>query len=82
MYLIQIEKNAERFLKKVSKKDLEIILNKIYSIRENPFRYLKKLEGSKLRRLRIMDYRAEIDVVVSGKRIIILRISHRKNIYN
>ena len=43
MYSIQIEKNAEDFLKKLQKKDSEIILNKIYSIKENPFRYLKRL---------------------------------------
>ena len=40
MYSIQIEKNAEDFLKKLQRKDAEVILNKIYSIRENPFRYL------------------------------------------
>ncbi len=31
-----------------SKKDAEIILNKIYSIRENPYRFLKRLQGEKL----------------------------------
>ena len=46
MYSIQIEKNAEDFLKKLQKKDAETILNKIYSIRENPFRYLKRLHGT------------------------------------
>jgi len=81
MYSIQIEKNAEDFLKKLQKKDAETILNKIYSIRENPFRYLKRLHGEKLWRLRIGDYRAIVDVIISMNKIIVIRIGHRKNIY-
>jgi mRNA interferase RelE/StbE len=82
MYSIQIEKNAEEFLKKLNKKDSEEILNKIYSIRENPFRYLKRLQGEKLWRLRIGDYRAKVDVIISMNKIIVIRIGHRKNIYD
>lgn len=82
MYSIQIEKNAENFLKKLQKKDAEIILNRIYSIRENPHRFLKRLQGEKLWRLRIGDYRAIVDVIVSMNRIIVIRIGHRKNIYD
>ena len=82
MYSIQIEKNAEDFLKKLPKNDAEIILNKIYSIRDNPFRFLKRLQGEKLWRLRIMDYRALVDVIISMNKIIVLRIGHRKNIYD
>lgn len=82
MYSIQIEKNAEDFLRKLEKKDAEIILNKIYSIRENPFRYLKRLQGEKLWRLRIGDYRAIVEVIVSMNKIIVVRIGHRKNVYD
>ncbi|OIO40847.1 type II toxin-antitoxin system RelE/ParE family toxin [Candidatus Pacearchaeota archaeon CG10_big_fil_rev_8_21_14_0_10_31_9] len=82
MYSIQIEKNAEDFLKKLQRKDAEVILNKIYSIRENPFRYLKRLQGEKLWRLRVGDYRAIIDVIISLNKIIVIRIGHRKNIYD
>jgi len=82
MYSIQIEENTENFLKKLQKKDRDIILNKIYSIKENPFRYLKRLQGQKLWRLRTGDYRAIIDVLISANKIIVLRIGHRKNIYD
>ncbi|MDD5700048.1 MAG: type II toxin-antitoxin system RelE/ParE family toxin [Candidatus Nanoarchaeia archaeon] len=82
MYSIQIEENAENFLKKLQKKDREIILKKIYSIRDNPFRYLKRLQGEKLWRLRIADYRAIIEVIVSMNKIIVLKIGYRKNIYD
>lgn len=82
MYSIRIEENAEKFLKKLNEKDAEIILNKIYSIKENPFRFLKRLQGEKLWRLRVMDYRVIVDVYVSLSQIIVLRIGHRKNVYN
>lgn len=82
MYSIQIEKNAENFLKKLQKKEAEVILNKIYSIRENPFRYLKRLQGEKLWRLRIGDYRVVVDIIISMNKIIVVRIGHRKNVYD
>ena len=80
MYSIYIEKNAEDSLKKLQKKDTETILRKIYSIRDNPFRFLKRLQGEKLWRLRIGDYRAIIDVIISLNKIVVVRIGHRKNV--
>ena len=82
MFSIQIEKNAELFLKKLNKKDAEIILNKIYSIREDPFRFIKRLQGEKLWRLRVGDYRVIVEVILSGNRIIVVRIGKRCNVYN
>ena len=81
MYSIHIEEGAEKFLKKLNKQDAKLIFKKIYSIRDNPFRFLKRLQGEKLWRLRIGDYRAIIDVIVSYNKVIVLRIGHRKNIY-
>jgi len=82
MYSIEIENNAEKFLKKISKQDSEIILKKIYSIRKEPFKYLKRLRGQKLWRLRVLKYRIIVDVFVSRGKIIVLRIGHRKNVYD
>ena len=81
MYQIEITETARRFLNKLNKKDVKVILNKIYSIRDNPFRFLKRLQGEKLWRLRIADYRAIVDVFVSANKIVVLRIGHRKNVY-
>ena len=81
MYSIDITESPKKFLKKIPKEDSSIILKKIYSIRKNPLRYLKRLKGYKLWRLRILKYRVIIDIVVSGNKIIILKIGYRKNIY-
>ncbi len=81
MYSIELSERAKKFLRKIQSKDAEIILNKIYSIKENPFRFLKKLTNNKLWRLRVLKYRIIVDVVISGRRIVVLRIGYRKNIY-
>ncbi|HRZ85839.1 MAG TPA: type II toxin-antitoxin system RelE/ParE family toxin [Candidatus Paceibacterota bacterium] len=82
MFQIELTETSKDFLKKLQKKDAEIVLSKIYSIRENPYRFLKRLQGEKLWRLRIGDYRAIVDVIVSINKIIVLRIGYRKNIYD
>ena len=81
MYKIELTETSKKFLKKLNHKDSEIILNKIYSLKYNPFRFLKRLQGEKLWRLRIMDYRCVVDVIVSLNKIIVIRIGPRKNIY-
>lgn len=82
MYLLELSRTSKNFLKKLEKKDSELILKKLYSIRDNPFRFLKRLQGEKLWRLRIADYRAIIDVIISTNRMIVVRIGHRKNVYD
>ena len=81
MYSIELTDTSKKFLKKLDKKEYGILLNKIYSVRENPFRFLKRLQGEKLWRLRVGNYRTEVDVIISMNKIIIVRIGHRKNIY-
>jgi mRNA-degrading endonuclease RelE of RelBE toxin-antitoxin system len=81
MFSVEFTETSKTFLKKLEKKEFDWILNKIYSIRENPFRFLKRLQGEKLWRLRIGDYRAIVDVIVSGNKIIIIRIGKRCNVY-
>lgn len=81
MYSIEFSKSSKKFVNKLDNNDSEMILRKIYSIRDNPFRFLKRLQGEKLWRLRIGDYRTEIDVVVFNNKIIVVRIGYRKNIY-
>lgn len=82
MYAIWISEKAKKQLEKLPKNISEIILNKIYSIRHEPFRYLKKLEGSKLWRLRIMDYRTIVDVIVTESKIIVLIVDKRSRVYD
>lgn len=81
MYSIEFSNDSKKFIKKLDKREAEIILNKIYSLRENPFRSLKRLQGNKLWRLRIGNYLAIIDVIISGNKIVVVRIGKRCNVY-
>ncbi len=82
MYSIDLTNKSKKFLSKLSQKEKTIILKKLYSIKENPFRFVKKLQGNKLWRLRVGDYRAVLDIIISGKKIIVIHIGQRKKIYN
>lgn len=82
MFSIELSNHSKKFLKKLDKHEAGIILNKIYSMRENPFRNLKRLQGNKLWRLRVGNYRATVDVIVSRNKIYVVRIGHRKNVYD
>ena len=82
MYSIELTATAEKFLKKLEKRESSMILQKIYGLRDNPFRNLKRLQGRDLWRLRIADYRAVLEIIISGQKIIVVRIGHRKNIYD
>lgn len=82
MFSIEFSDESKKFIKKLDKKTSEEILNKIYSIKNDPFRYLKRLQGEKLWRLRIGDYRAIVDVIISGNKIVVVRIGKRCNVYN
>jgi mRNA-degrading endonuclease RelE of RelBE toxin-antitoxin system len=81
MYTIELTKKAKNFLLNLAKDDQEAILKKIYTLRENPQSHLKKLVGSKLWRLRVGKYRAIIDIIIKGKRLIVLRIGKRDKVY-
>ena len=82
MYSIELTDRARTFLQKLHKQEQERLLKKIYSLRENPIPHLKKLKGTKLWRLRIGEYRAIIDIVIKGKRLIVLRIGKREHVYD
>ena len=81
-YAIEMSDSAIKQLKKLDKTAAGIIVKKLISITDDPFRHLKKLEGSKLWRLRIMDYRVIVDVIVTERKIFVLRIGRRENVYD
>lgn len=82
MYSIEFTKTAKDFLHKLPKKDTEIIIKKVFELKDNPIKFLKRLQGHKLYRLRVLKYRVIIDVIVSGNKIIVVQIGLRKNVYD
>ncbi len=82
MYNLKFEKRTLEFLNKLEPKLKERIWNKLQQCKENPFRFLEHLEEIDGFKLRIGDYRVIIDIDNFAKMINILKIGHRKNIYD
>ncbi|MFH0961067.1 MAG: type II toxin-antitoxin system RelE/ParE family toxin [archaeon] len=81
-YAVELTRASVDFLAKLDKADSAAILKKLNSIRENPFRFVVRLFGSRLYRLRIQDYRAIVDIVIVARRILVVRIGKRENVYD
>lgn len=81
MYSIIFEKTALDFLNKLDVNLKNRIWNKLQQCKENPFHFLEHLEEIEGYKLRVGDYRLIIDVDQSQKIIKVIKIGHRKNIY-
>ena len=81
MYEIKFDKKAIDFLNKLEKDIKKRIWNKLQQCKENPFHFLEHLENIEGYKLRVGDYRLIIDVDKSNQILYILKIGHRKNIY-
>jgi len=82
MYQLKFDKKAINFLNKLEKKDKERIWNKLQECKTDPFRYLKHLENMEGYKLRIGEYRLIIDIENTIKILNVVKIGHRKNVYD
>jgi mRNA interferase RelE/StbE len=81
MYTVIYDEEALQNLEELEKKIRKRIFEKIFSTKENPFHYFERLTGRGEYKLRVGDYRVIADIDEKTKRISILFIDHRKNIY-
>jgi mRNA interferase RelE/StbE len=81
MYELRFDKKALDFLNKFEKKDKERIWNKLQECKIEPFRYLRHLENIQGYKLRVGEYRIILDVDSTIKILNVLKIGHRKNVY-
>ena len=72
---------ALSFLKKLDNKSAERIIDKIEESLDKPEHFFKRLAGREEFRLRIGDYRAIARILKQEKKIFVISIGHRKNIY-
>jgi mRNA interferase RelE/StbE len=81
MYRLVFEKRAINSLNKVSPQIKKRIWNKLQECKLDPFRFLKPLVQIKGFKLRVGDYRIIIDVREEIRILNVLKVGHRKNIY-
>ena len=82
MYQLIFEKRALNFLNKLEKPVKQRIWNKLQECKKDPFRFLEHLEEIKGFKLRVGDYRIVVDVDNQIKTLKILKVDHRKKIYD
>ena len=81
MYELKFDKQAIYFLNKLEEDIKERIWNKLQQCKLNPFHFLEHLEDIGGFKLRVGDYRVIVDVDRTNNILHILKIGHRKNVY-
>ena len=82
MYEIIFSDFALKQLEKLEKTVQKRILSSLEKIRIRPESFVKKLVGEPGFRLRVGDYRVIMDIRKDKLLILIIKVGHRKNIYN
>ncbi|MFH1452094.1 MAG: type II toxin-antitoxin system RelE/ParE family toxin [archaeon] len=81
MYRLIFEKKALSYLNKLDKQTKSRIWDKLQECKLDPFRFLKPLSQIRGFKLRVGDYRVIIDVREEIRILEVIKIGHRKNIY-
>ena len=80
-FVVRWSKQAERFLAKLPRKIARRIINKVNTIKCNPYHFLEHYEGADFYKLRIGDYRFLVDIDVAENVISVRILGHRRNVY-
>ena len=75
------DKKAMKELQKLPKKIRERIFSKLIESKKDPFKFFERLSGRLDYRARIGDYRVIADIEQKKNQICVLKVGHRKNIY-
>ena len=82
MYEILFTDKAKKELKKLEHNSQKRIVEALERIRIRPEAYITKLVGDSVYRFRVGDYRLLMDIDQGKLIILVLKIGHRKNIYD
>ena len=82
MYRIVFEKRALHDLNKLDKIVKKRIWDKLQECKEDPFRFFVKSVETRGFKLRIGDWRVIVDILREKEAVVILKVGHRRNIYD
>ena len=82
MYEIIFSQTARNQFKKLEKIVQERIIKTLERIRVRPEDYVKNLVNDPGYRLRVGDYRVILDIDKNNLLILVIKLGHRKNIYD
>jgi mRNA interferase RelE/StbE len=81
-YTVELSDTARASIKALNKQTARRITQKLEQVKEQPFNYVKRLTGISLFSLRVGDYRVIMDIKTNQMLIFVMRIGHRKNVYD
>jgi mRNA interferase RelE/StbE len=81
-YSVIFSDNARKQIKKLERDVQERIISALERIRIRPGAYVTKLVGDPGYKLRVGDYRVIMDIDNNELQILVLKVGHRKNIYD
>lgn len=81
MFSVEWSEEALKQLKKLDKTIAKRIVDKTDNIRDVPHHFLERMVGTDMWKLRIGDYRILIQIIEKGKKLFVVTVGHRKNVY-
>ncbi len=82
VYDLIFSDTALQQLKKLERQVQERVIKALERIRIRPESYVQKLVGDRAYKLRVGDYRVLMDIDLGKLQILIIKIGHRKNVYD
>jgi len=82
MYEVKISAAAEKQLRKLERQMQQRILASLERAKIRPESFFEKLVGEEAYRLRVGDYRVIAQIEHKVLVILVIKVGHRKNIYN
>ena len=82
MYGVIFSEKAEKQLGKMPREIQGRILNSLERIQVRPEAYVERMVGEPTYKLRVGDYRVILEIQQSVMRILVIKVGHRKNIYD
>jgi mRNA interferase RelE/StbE len=80
-YSIFITYAAKKQLAKLDRQAAKRIAKKLHEVSTDPFLYVSKLVSQDLYKLRVGDYRVLMTIQQDKLIIIVVEVSHRRNVY-
>ena len=82
VYQIVWDEPAVEDIRRIETTSRQRVIKKIRSIEEHPFRFVDRLTGFPLFKLRVGDYRAVLDINHNTDKIIVILVGHRSKVYD
>ena len=77
-YKIVFSSEARKRVKALDPNHFDFVLQKIFDITDDPYRYLDRLKGMNLWKLRVGDYRVIASIDIKNKKIVIATLGQEE----